>query len=131
MVFSQPIDVRFADLDALAHVNHAVIVSYLEHARTQWWRGLLEGRPFEAEGFLMARVEVDYRKSIQLGDAVVVELRCVHLGRTSFTLAYRVVREEDSAVLAEARTVQVMVDFQTMRPRPLGPQVEAWLKTQQ
>jgi acyl-CoA thioester hydrolase len=131
MAFSQPIDVRFSDLDALGHVNHAVFITYLEHARTKWWKALLDGRPFQEEGFVMARVEMDYRKSIGLGDQVRVELRCAHLGHTSFALAYRVIREPDGVILAEAQTVQVMVDFSTMRPRVLRPQTEAWLKTQQ
>jgi acyl-CoA thioester hydrolase len=131
MAFSLPIDVRFADLDALGHVNHAVFVTYLEHARTRWWQQLLAGRRFEEEGFVMARVEMDYRKPIALGDQVRVELRCAHLGHTSFALAYKVIREKDGVILAEAQTVQVMVDFATMRPRILRPQTEAWLKSQQ
>ena len=131
MAFSLPIDVRFAELDALGHVNHAVFVTYLEHARTRWWQQLLAGRRFEEEGFVMARVEMDYRKPIALGDQVRVELRCAHLGHTSFALAYKVIREKDGVILAEAQTVQVMVDFATMRPRILRPQTEAWLKTQQ
>jgi acyl-CoA thioester hydrolase len=131
MAFSQPIDVRFSDLDALGHVNHAVFISYLEHARTNWWRALIGERAFQEEGFVMARVEMDYRKPIGLGDQVRVELRCAHLGRTSFTLAYKVIREPDGVMLAEAQTVQVMVDFATMRPRALRPTTEAWLKSQQ
>lgn len=131
MAFSLPIDVRFADLDALGHVNHAVFITYLEHARTRWWQALLAGRPFQEEGFLVARVEIDYRKTIGLGDAVRVDLRCTHLGHTSFSLAYKVIREQDGVVLAEAQTVQVMVDFETGRPRALRPQAQSWLKSQQ
>jgi acyl-CoA thioester hydrolase len=130
MAFALPIDVRFADLDALGHVNHAVFITYLEHARTKWWQLFIGDRPFQDEGFVMARVEMDYRKPILLGDAVRVELRCAHLGHTSFTLAYQVVRAQDGVILAEAQTVQVMVDFATLRPRALRPQAQAWLKSQ-
>lgn len=128
MAFTQPIDVRFSDLDALEHVNHAVHLSYLEHARTRWWRSLLGDRPFRDEGFLVARVEIDYRLPILLGDQVRVELRCVEVGRTSFTLAYQVVG--GVGILAEARSVQVMLDFSSMRPRELSPETRAWLETQ-
>ena len=84
----------FSDLDALGHVNHAVFVTYLEQARFHWWAGIFStGRPFEEEGFLVARVEMDYRKPILLGDAVRVGLRARKIGTSSFTLAYRVVRE--------------------------------------
>ena len=128
MAFSQPIDVRFSDLDALGHVNHAMFVTYLEHARTRWWGGFLAGRPFSEEGFLIARVELDYRKPIVLGDEVRVELRCAHVGHTSFSLAYKVVRGRDDVVLAEGQTVQVMLDFATQRPKPVSRQAQAWLK---
>lgn len=131
MTYSYPIDVRFSDLDALGHVNHAVFVTYLEQARFHWWLAFLEGRPFEEEGFLIARVEVDYRKPILLGDSVRVELHCVKIGTTSFTLAFKVVREPDGAVFAEAHVVQVMLDFATQRPKPIGPETLAWLRTQQ
>jgi acyl-CoA thioester hydrolase len=75
-------------------------------------------------------VEVDYRNPILLGDQVRVELRCDHVGNSSFTLACRLVREPDGAVLADARTVQVMMDFATMRPRPLTAETRAWLEAQ-
>jgi acyl-CoA thioester hydrolase len=130
MAFALPIDVRFSDLDALGHVNHAVFFSYLEHARTRWWQPLLAGRPFREEGYVLAHVEMDYRQSIGLGDRVRVELRCERLGNSSFTLAYQVLREPDGELLAEARTVQVMMDFATMRPRAMSPGAKAWLDAQ-
>jgi len=130
MAFSQPIDVRFADLDALGHVNHAVFVSYLEQARYRWWSEFLDGRPFDEEGFLIARVEIDYRKPILLGDGVRVDLRCSHVGHTSFSLAYKVVRTRDEVILAEGQTVQVMMDFSTQRPKALRPPTLAWLRHQ-
>ena len=92
---------------------------------------MLNGRDFKEDGFLIARVEMDYRKSIVLGDSVRVDLRVNQIGNTSFSLAYKVIRDTDQVVLAEAQTVLVTMDFQTNRPRPIRPQTLAWLKTQQ
>ena len=130
MAFSLSIDVRFADLDAMGHVNHAVFISYLEHARIKWWGQLLVGRTFLEEVFLIARVEIDYRKPILLDDAIRVELHCSHVGNTSFAVSYTVVRERDGVVLAEAETVQVMMNFQSQRPRPLSARTVEWLKSE-
>jgi acyl-CoA thioester hydrolase len=130
MAFSQPIDVRFSDLDAMGHVNNAVFISYLEHARFKWWREMLGAKDFLEEGFLIARVEMDYRKPIVLGDPVRVDLRVTQVGNSSFSLGYKVIRDRDEVVLAEAQTVQVTMDFQTQRPRPIRPQILTWLKTQ-
>lgn len=130
MRFVHPLEVRFRDLDALGHVNNAVMVTYLEVARWQWWRAWLAGRPFDEEGFLIARVEVDYRQPILITDEVRVEVHCSRVGTTSFDLLYRVFRAQDGATLAEARTVQVMLDFATQTPAPLRPGTRAWLEAQ-
>jgi acyl-CoA thioester hydrolase len=130
MVFIHELHPRFRDLDALGHVNNAVMVTFLEQARFQWWRGYLAGRPFESEGFLIARVEADYRLSILLEDLVRIELRCTRVGNSSFDCGYRVTRGLDGAVFAEGKTVQVMLDFKTNRPAPLTDAARAWLATQ-
>lgn len=130
MPFSHPIEVRFRDLDAMGHVNNAVVVSFMEQARYMWWRGFLAGRAFTEEGFLIARTEVDYRKPILLGDDVRVELRCTKVGTTSFDVAYRLTQGPGGAVFAEGRTVQVMLDFATNSPAPLAARTRAWLETQ-
>ena len=130
MAYVHPIEVRFADLDPLDHVNNAVLLSYLEQSRFQWWRGYLAGRPFSEEGFLIARIEVDYRAPILMGDDVSIELRCTKVGRTSFDLAYRVTRGNGRVVLAEAKTVQVMLDFGTQRPKEIRAETRIWLEGQ-
>lgn len=128
--FTHPIEVRFRDLDALAHVNNAVLVTFLEHARWQWWHGYLGERSFETEGFLIARIEVDYRRPVLIEDHPVVEVRVTRLGHTSFDLGYRVLSRRDGAVLAEAKTVQVMMDFGTYQPEPIRPETRAWMEGQ-
>ena len=130
MPFSHPIEVRFRDLDAMGHVNNAVVVSFMEQARFQWWRAFLGGRPFKDEGFLIARTEVDYRMPILLGDDVRVELHCSRVGNSSFDLTYRITRGLGGDLFAEGKTVQVMLDFATHRPAPLAPGTRAWLEAQ-
>ena len=130
MPFSHDLEVRFRDLDALGHVNNAVLLSYLEQARFHWWKQRLAGRPFTDEGFLLARIEVDYRQPILMEDRVRVELHCARVGSSSFDLAYRVIRAQDGGLLAEAKSVQVMLDFEAGRSRPLGPEARAWLESQ-
>ncbi len=130
MAYVHSIEVRFRDLDALGHVNNAVLVTLIEQARFYWWQGWLGDRPFETEGFLIARIEVDYRRPIRMNDEVRVALRCTRIGSTSFDLACRVFRAQDQALLAEAKTVQVMLDFQTNRPTPILDATRRWLEAQ-
>ena len=130
MPYSHPIEVRFSDLDPMGHVNNAVVVSFMEQARYQWWRTFLGGRSFQEEGFLIARAEVDYRRPILLGDDVRVELHCSRVGNSSFDLTYRITRGLGGDLFAEGKTVQVMLDFTTNRPKNLEPGTRDWLEAQ-
>lgn len=130
MPFSHPIEVRFSDLDAMGHVNNAVVVSFMEQARFQWWRSFLGGRDFQEEGFLLARVEVDYRMPILIGDDIRVELHCTRVGNSSFELGYRITKGLGGVLMAEGKSIQVMVDFTTQRPRAFNPATREWLEAQ-
>ena len=52
------IAVRFADTDAMGHVNNAVYLTYVESARVAWWRprpaSLIQREPGRAEGLILA-----------------------------------------------------------------------------
>lgn len=130
MAFTHSIEIRFSDLDAMGHVNNATMLSLVEQARYKWWQILLAGRPFQAEGFLLARTEIDYRTPILLGDEVLVELRCSRMGGSSFDLSFRVTRGPGGELFAEGKTVQVMLDFEAQRPKAVPAEVRAWLETQ-
>mgnify|MGYP000002760836 FL=1 len=130
MSFQHPIAVRFRDLDPLQHVNNAVTVTYLETARFAWWQDYLQGRTFESEGFLIARIEVDYKKPILLTHDVRIEIRVTHVGTKSFHLSYRVFDVLSGDTLAKALTVQVMLDFASFTSKTLSPQALSWLQSQ-
>ena len=130
MPFSHPIEVRFGDLDAMGHVNNAMIVTYIEQARFQWWRSYLGGRKFQEEGFLLAREEVDYRMPNLLGEDVRVELHVSRVGNSSFELTYRITKGLAGELFAEGKSVQVMLDFTTNRPKALSATTREWLEAQ-
>ncbi|HHQ49071.1 MAG TPA: acyl-CoA thioesterase [Acidobacteria bacterium] len=106
--FTVEIPVQWRDLDALGHVNNAVYLSYLETARVRLWHERMGGRDARDIPFVVARVEIDYRRSIELGQRVTVAIRCDAIGRSSFTISYRITA--DGLPCAEARSVQVCID---------------------
>ncbi len=124
--FSTVVQVRWRDLDPFDHVNNAVTVSYLEMARVELWSERLGGHGVDDIPFVVARVEVDYRRPVWLEDRVEVGLGVSRLGRTSFHLRYRV--ESAGEVAAEAVTVQVVVDRESGRPAPIAPELRAGLE---
>jgi len=125
--FVCPIAVRFADIDAMNHVNNAVLVTFLETARVALWRerfgfaGAASSIPV-----IVARVAVDYRAPIELLDEVRIGLGVRSIGRSSFTIAYRV--EASGRLAAEAETVQVMFDYSASKPVPIDGAMRARLE---
>jgi acyl-CoA thioester hydrolase len=125
--FSCPVELRFADIDAMNHVNNAVFVTLLELARVRLWQ--------ERFGFagsardipiIVARVAVDYRSPIGFADRVLVGVGVKDVGRTSFTLVY--VIEASGRLAADAETVQVLFDYATRTPSPIPPELRAGLE---
>jgi acyl-CoA thioester hydrolase len=125
--FACPVELRFSDVDAMNHVNNAVYVTFLETARLRLWQ-----KHFAFSGsardipLIVARVAVDYRSPVGLEEAVEVGVGVTEIGRTSFTLAYRV--EASGRLAAEAETVQLLYDYGERRPVPINGAVRAQLE---
>jgi len=105
--FAVGADLRWSDFDRLGHLNQAVYHQLLEQARVAW---LDRVRPAELErweAFVLARVELDYRREVPAGtERVVVTARVTRVGTSSLTLSQEV-RFEDGAVAASGSCVMV------------------------
>jgi acyl-CoA thioester hydrolase len=112
-----PIPVRFADIDALGHVNNAIFLSYMEVARIAFWTARIGRVRVDDIDFFVARVEIDYRRPVLLDDDLQCDLWIESIGRTSFTVGYEFVAGD--ALAAAARSVQVFVDTATGTPKPV------------
>jgi acyl-CoA thioester hydrolase len=112
--FSLDIQVRWRDLDGFEHVNNAVFASWLEVARAELWHQRFGGRVVRDIPFVIARLEIDFRRPVQLYDDVRIGLRPADVGATSFAFEYRI--EAGGRLAANARTVQVCVRPETGRP---------------
>jgi acyl-CoA thioester hydrolase len=123
-------DVRFRDLDALGHVNNAVYLTYLESARIAWWLHVTGRSGLQALDMILARVEVDYRSPLHMGEGVAVGVRCASLGQSSFTVHCRMEERGRGRLVAEARKVLVSYDFEAGRSRVLPAEVRARLRAQ-
>jgi len=119
--------VAWGDLDAFGHVNNATFASYLEMARTEVWTELFGGRDALEIPFFVKRLEIDYRRPIDLDDEVRVWLRVGEIRGASFTFEYLV--EAGGEVAATAVTKLACVDKQTGRPVPIESSVRTTLET--
>jgi acyl-CoA thioester hydrolase len=111
-MFTHSIQVRFRDLDALRHVNNSVYLTYLEETRIAYMRAHGTGSVLETErGTIMARSELDYRFPATLGDTLVIEMCVGDIRGSSFEFLYRITRQSDSRLIAEAKTTMVCYNY--------------------
>lgn len=114
--FSHPIQIRWKDLDALGHVNNAVFITYFELARGHYMPTACPGWDWHKHMFLIANVQVDYKKEVRLTTRdTKVYLRTKEMGTKSFVLEYMLASEVDGEQIIHATgsTTQIMFDIKT------------------
>jgi acyl-CoA thioester hydrolase len=120
------ITVRFADTDAMRHVNNAVYLTYCETARIRYWSDIT-GEPFAlgaegAESLILAEARITYRAQAFYGETVTVETRTSRIGRSSFTLQHRLLAgapSEARRLVAVSESVLVRYDYTSETSVPL------------
>jgi acyl-CoA thioester hydrolase len=117
-VHEKEIEIRWRDMDAYGHVNNAVYLTYLEEVRDEWLT-LALGPDGSAWDYVLARVEIDFRRELTQGDdRVLARCRLESLGTSSLRT-----REElstpEGEVAAEGLAVLVARDRESGRSRAL------------
>ena len=116
--------VRFADTDAMAHVNNATYLTFVEVARIDWWTAItgeqLEREHGRRDGLILAEAEVAFRSPVVFGETVTIESRATRIGRTSLGLEHRLTAAPsaggDARLVATCRSVLVRYDYVAEAP---------------
>lgn len=106
------VQMRFADTDALGHVNNGSFVLYAETARLQFLADL----GTDVQGLILAHLAIDFRRQVLFGEPIVVESWVERIGTSSVTILHAIRAGE--AVAAEVRSVVVSFDYEAQRARP-------------
>jgi 1,4-dihydroxy-2-naphthoyl-CoA hydrolase len=121
-VYQHKLTVPFQDIDAAGVVFYAHLFRYAHEAYEHFMQQIgCSLHELLAEGsYLLPLVhaEADYRRPLRHADKLQIELRLKRLGRTSFTLGYRILGE-DQLEHASLKTVHVVLDRTTQRPLTL------------
>lgn len=112
MKFFSPIDIRFRDLDALAHVNNAVYMTYVEQARVRYFDTVLGDRQdWDEWGVLLARTEINYITPLLFKDDAKCGIECVAIGRKSMEFQFKIFKTVNNQVIEVASGLNVLVCF--------------------
>ena len=111
-VFEHQVSLRWRDVDALGHVNHAVFLTYLEEGRDAFYSQALSRDPH----YVVARVEIDLRAEVRYTDRQLrVRIEVERVGTTSLTTR-ETIRTPAGVTAAEARVVTVLWDGSARKP---------------
>jgi acyl-CoA thioester hydrolase len=117
-VHERRIGIRWRDMDAYGHVNNAVYLTYLEECRDAWAQSVL-GRVSDTWDFVLAHVGIDYRTQLTQDDGeVIVRCRLASYGRSSVRTREEI-RTRDGTLSADAESVIVPRDPETLKSRRL------------
>jgi acyl-CoA thioester hydrolase len=127
MKFTHKAFVRWNDLDAFGHVNNAKYLTYAESARIDWGQQqFAEKDDSVLVQMTVARSEIDYLLPITEFESYYdVDLWVVSIGNSSFVVGYEV--SKDGLVFTKMKTVQVMIDLESRKSRPITDNERSFL----
>jgi acyl-CoA thioester hydrolase len=106
-VHEKRIEIRWRDLDAYAHVNQAVYLTYIEETLDDWIRGVLGLGEGEVWHYVAAHASIDYRAELRLDDRYATgTASLVRVGTKSVTVRVEL-RAPGDRLAAEAELVIV------------------------
>ncbi|GIV34050.1 MAG: thioesterase [Chitinophagales bacterium] len=115
------IQIRFADIDSMGHVNNARYLTYIESARIAYFKQVLQTGMHSSPGFILAKATVDFLLPLLFDDKIQVYTRCSRIGTKSFDLEYEIVKMQGNGVITAARahTVLVAYDYAAQKSIPI------------
>lgn len=111
-----PVSLRFSDQDNLGHINNVAYAAYVEQGRVALIDSLLRNRGGNID-YILANVEINYRREMHFPGTVDVGARLVKIGNKSITTGYGLFRDGEN--VATASSVNVFFDPKTKKPIPI------------
>lgn len=115
-------------MDPFAHVSNSVFVSYLEIGRVDYCKRRFNVKDVFDVPFILARIEIDLKKSIEIHHTVEVQTCVTRIGNSSWDFQSKIVETNTGYIFAIAKTVQVAFDHTTKSSIPIPHNVRVVLE---
>jgi acyl-CoA thioester hydrolase len=121
------VQVRYADLDVLNHVNNSVYFSYFEMARVQYFAQVL-GRDWdwETNGVVLVKNWAEYIKPVLLADQPEISIFVDKIGTKSFDLSYEL--KVNDALYTTGGSTMVAFDARSARTIEIPDEMHSFLE---
>jgi acyl-CoA thioester hydrolase len=125
--FEMPLTVRPEHIDRMDHVNNVAFVKMVQDVATAHWLSLASAEVLRDFTWVCRRHEIDYLKPGVLDDDLLVKTRVGEPTGATWERFTEIVRTRDGVMLVQARTVWVLLDVTTGRPRRIDGAIRAVL----
>jgi len=123
------IPIRWADMDAMGHVNNTVYFRYMEQARIGWFDALVpDHEAWKYTGIVIVNASCHYRRSITYPGTVEVRLYVGKVGGSSVGTFYELRVDGDPAPYADGAAVVVFVSMATQKPARIPDEIRGRLE---
>lgn len=116
-IFELPLQVSAADIDDNGHLNNVVYLRYAQEVAIAHWRSAATEEQQAASAWVVRRHEVDYLRPAFDQEELVARTWVGEASGATFDRFVEIIRLTDSELLAKVRTVWVLLDPKTLRPR--------------
>ncbi len=116
-MFTSVIQPRFAETDALGHINNCVLPVWFEQARTPIFEIFVPGLGIRQWNLILAKIEVEFVAELFYGVAVEIRTWIERIGNSSV----QVYQEawQNGKLCARGRAVQVHFDHGIEQSKPI------------
>ncbi len=121
--FEYSITVNASHLDELQHVNNVVYVQWMQDAAGKHWNSVTSA---ETEGrviWMVRRHEIDYLAQALPGDVLVMRTWTGEHSAVTWDRHYEIIRPADGKKIISAKSVWILLDKDTGRPKRIDSEV--------
>lgn len=105
-----PIQIRFNDIDIMAHVNNSVYQNFFDLARTHYFEEVFQKIiNWEKQALVLAKITIEYFNPIFLEEKIEVLTKVHTLGNKSLQMFQKVINSETMEIKAQNDAVLVAI----------------------
>ncbi len=126
-IFTLTVRVPDSDIDRQGHINNVAFVRYVQDVAADHWLSVAPVEVQSAYTWVVRRHEIEYLRPGQPGDELEVRTWVGEASGATWERFTEVFRVGEDRPLVAARTVWVLLDAATNRPRRVDPALVALL----
>lgn len=108
---------RFAETDALGHINNTVLPVWFEQGRHCIFEALHPAMTVNDWPIILAKISVDFLAQIYFGENVIIRTGIEKVGNTSVIVKHEAWQRD--SLVARGDAVMVYFDYQSNKPTPI------------